>query len=217
MHVLEFAPYLSGLRKKRGITQKQLADYLNVSVSAVSKWERGKCLPEITKLEEIAAFFEVPLSEVLECTEHSDKEETVESNTLAVRKGGGVPLWVVSAVTAAGILIVLSVFLIPRIVYAKEVKGRNIVTTIDGDPDDRAAHDYEMRIQDAIKEYADGLIYDVKPRIDIEENKITRAAVLIIQYDGSPLGNKEREEILEIASEITGIVKEEIQVVYDYE
>ena len=35
------------LRKKRGITQERLAEYLNISSQAVSKWENGTALPDI--------------------------------------------------------------------------------------------------------------------------------------------------------------------------
>ncbi len=42
------------LRKQRGITQEQLADSIGISFQAVSKWENGIALPDITLTE----FFE---------------------------------------------------------------------------------------------------------------------------------------------------------------
>lgn len=42
------------LRKEIGLTQTQMAEYLNVSFQTVSKWERGLCFPDITLLPGLA-------------------------------------------------------------------------------------------------------------------------------------------------------------------
>lgn len=55
----EFGKLLTALRKKKGMNQKDLADILSVSTSAVSKWEHGKNLPDMTMLKEIAEIFQV--------------------------------------------------------------------------------------------------------------------------------------------------------------
>lgn len=58
------------LRKARGISQLELADHFNYSDKAVSKWERGESLPSIATLDDIAAFFNVPLTALI-----SEKED----------------------------------------------------------------------------------------------------------------------------------------------
>ena len=62
--------YISGdtirsLREKRGYTQRQLAEKLLVSDKAVSKWETGKGLPDITLIEPLAAALGVSIVELL--------------------------------------------------------------------------------------------------------------------------------------------------------
>ena len=54
-----FADNLSALRKKKGWTQLELAEKLNYSDKAVSKWERGESLPDVVILKRIAELHEV--------------------------------------------------------------------------------------------------------------------------------------------------------------
>ncbi len=53
------------LRKSRDMTQMELADQLGISFQAVSNWERGNSMPDISKLPELAEIFEVSLDELL--------------------------------------------------------------------------------------------------------------------------------------------------------
>ncbi len=62
---LVFAQNLSALRKKKGWTQLGLAEKLNYSDKAVSKWERGESLPDVIILKQIADLFEVTVDYML--------------------------------------------------------------------------------------------------------------------------------------------------------
>ena len=53
------AKNIAELRKKQGMTQLDLAEKLNYSDKAVSKWERGESLPDITVIKNIADLFGV--------------------------------------------------------------------------------------------------------------------------------------------------------------
>lgn len=54
------------LRKSRNISQETLASYLGVSFQAVSKWETGATLPDVTLIPAIAAFFSVSTDELFD-------------------------------------------------------------------------------------------------------------------------------------------------------
>ena len=54
-----FTDRLKQLRVQNNITQKKLADILNVSQNAVYNWENGKCEPSIDMLKKIANYFDV--------------------------------------------------------------------------------------------------------------------------------------------------------------
>lgn len=53
------------LREKKGYTQKQLADRLTVSDKAVSKWETGRGLPDLSLLEPLSLALGVSVTELL--------------------------------------------------------------------------------------------------------------------------------------------------------
>ncbi len=62
---MEFHEKLQELRKKRGLTQEELAESLYVSRTAISKWESGRGYPSIDSLREISSFFSVSIDDLL--------------------------------------------------------------------------------------------------------------------------------------------------------
>lgn len=52
-------------RKKQGLTQQQLADKLNISAKAISKWECGNGFPDITMISEISKVLNITTDELL--------------------------------------------------------------------------------------------------------------------------------------------------------
>ncbi|SHI58358.1 DNA-binding transcriptional regulator, XRE-family HTH domain [Clostridium cavendishii DSM 21758] len=52
-------------RKEKGITQEELADFIGVSKSAVSKWESNQSYPDITLLPIIATYFDISVDELI--------------------------------------------------------------------------------------------------------------------------------------------------------
>ena len=66
---MEFNEKLQELRKRKGLTQEELAEQLYVSRTAISKWESGRGYPSIDSLKAIAQFFSVTLDELLSSNE----------------------------------------------------------------------------------------------------------------------------------------------------
>ena len=52
-------------RKKRGLTQEELAEKLDVSPATISKWERGISTPELSMVCKLADCFEISVDELL--------------------------------------------------------------------------------------------------------------------------------------------------------
>lgn len=65
---------IAELRKKCNMTQMELADKMGISFQAVSNWERGTSMPDISKLPELAEIFGVTIDQLL-----GEKSEIVES------------------------------------------------------------------------------------------------------------------------------------------
>lgn len=84
------------LRKKNGLTQEKLADYLCVSYQAVSKWETGISSPDLSLIAPLTKLFHVSADELL-CLEESEPDgryneletaykETFKTNDFALRQ-----------------------------------------------------------------------------------------------------------------------------------
>ncbi len=61
----EIGRKISEFRKVSNMTQMELADRLNISFQAVSNWERGNSMPDISKLPELAELFGISIDELL--------------------------------------------------------------------------------------------------------------------------------------------------------
>ena len=66
---MEFHVKLQELRKRKGMTQEELAQQLYVSRTAISKWESGRGYPNIDSLKQIAKLFSVTIDELLSSDE----------------------------------------------------------------------------------------------------------------------------------------------------
>ena len=67
----KIAAFIAGKRKEAGLTQAEVAEKLNVSFQAVSKWENGT-LPNVEMLVELAALLQVSVDEILSGREKSN-------------------------------------------------------------------------------------------------------------------------------------------------
>ena len=65
MNVSQIGRFISRRRADLGLTQAQLAQRLDVTDKAVSKWERGKSLPDVALLSRVAAELRVSVVELL--------------------------------------------------------------------------------------------------------------------------------------------------------
>lgn len=75
---MEFSSKLIALRKKKGLSQEDLAITLNVSRQSVSKWESKQSLPELDKVIQLSNIFSVPIDYLLKDDVIIEDQEDVD-------------------------------------------------------------------------------------------------------------------------------------------
>lgn len=71
--------FIQDLRKEYNLTQQELADKLEITDKAVSKWENGRCLPDVYFLNQLAKIFHVTVEELLK-GERNYKKKQIDNN-----------------------------------------------------------------------------------------------------------------------------------------
>lgn len=77
MDNIKIGLFIKQLRNEKQMTQQQLADKLQVTNKAVSKWERGLNFPDITILEQLAKELDIRVDELLQGERIEDKSVTI--------------------------------------------------------------------------------------------------------------------------------------------
>ncbi len=65
MDLIKIGKFIAECRKKKNLTQEQLAEKLYITDRAVSKWERGLSLPDADKMLELCSILEINVNELL--------------------------------------------------------------------------------------------------------------------------------------------------------
>lgn len=102
---IEFGNKLKTIRKKKNLTQKEVAFSLGVSEQAVSKWENGECLPDVYNLKLIGQLFDISADYLLDS--EGDKTEKI----IEIIKVGGADFKVIEKPET---------ILAGKIIYAKD-------------------------------------------------------------------------------------------------
>lgn len=101
MEEIEFkkivANNISYYRKKMGLTQLQLAEKINYSDKAISKWERAESLPEVYVLNQLATFFGVTLNDFLTVGRKPREPLAVKTRILISILSAGI-VWLVATI-----------------------------------------------------------------------------------------------------------------------
>lgn len=82
----DLGKFIYELRKENNLTQKELADKINVTDKAVSRWENGKNYPDIEMLQSLGEIFGVSVSELLEGQRLEQEQLVIQSNNRMVKE-----------------------------------------------------------------------------------------------------------------------------------
>ncbi|HIT70952.1 MAG TPA: helix-turn-helix transcriptional regulator [Candidatus Scatovivens faecipullorum] len=65
MDKVKIGQFIANCRKDKKLTQEQLAEKLNISKNAVSKWERGICLMDMSLLKPLSEILGISVNDIL--------------------------------------------------------------------------------------------------------------------------------------------------------
>lgn len=92
------------LRKKRGLSQEQLASELHVSRQAISKWESGSSMPESEKLIALSKYFQVSIDDLIKDEDQNTLEQELSSNVQKISLMSNKKILIGIIVCVAGIV-----------------------------------------------------------------------------------------------------------------
>lgn len=134
MDLIKIGKYIAEKRKALGLTQKQLAEKLNMSDKSVSKWERGICLPDVSIYMELCSILRISINEFL-AGEDIGAENVIEksdSNLIQITKESKKKqknLKTILAVVTVFAVIVSAI--LGTLFFHKLIQPKNYITAVD--------------------------------------------------------------------------------------
>ena len=134
MDLIKIGKYIAEKRKALGLTQKQLAEKLNMSDKSVSKWERGICLPDVSIYMELCSILRISINEFL-TGEDIGAENVIEksdSNLIQITKESKKKqknLKTILAVVTVFAVIVSAI--LGTLFFHKLIQPKNYITAVD--------------------------------------------------------------------------------------
>lgn len=116
------------LRKKNGLSQLELAEKLNVSRQAISKWEIGTTVPSVDNIKKLSKLYDIPLAYLMNDWDESLPEETIKVEVpQADNKYWRIPKHI--AIIAVCLIVILCVFCASTIAlyYAPQTENSDII------------------------------------------------------------------------------------------
>ncbi len=175
MDQIKIGAFIAEIRKSKKLTQKQLAEQLNISDKTISKWECGKGLPEVSLMLPLCEILEINVNELLagEKLSMDNYHEKAEENmmNLLKEKAESKKRLIISFIIAITSVITLTIFVllagytdlstftkILLIVYAAVVVilGIGIAVVLDRDTGSFECPNCQTRFVPSMKAYVFG-------------------------------------------------------------
>lgn len=136
---MSLAEKLVYLRKQKGLTQMELAEWLNVSRQAISRWEVGAAIPSTDNLKFLGDIYEVPVDYFLndEIEDISKKNKELDETTSHEQEKKGVFLNRRMVCILLAVILMLLAYIISTVIVPNQNKEDIVpmenMTTLEGD------------------------------------------------------------------------------------
>ena len=84
MNQEKIGKFIKECRKKQKLTQEELASKLGVTDKAISKWENGRCLPDVSLFEKICRELDISVNELLSGESLNEKNYQAKTEEVAM-------------------------------------------------------------------------------------------------------------------------------------
>lgn len=130
MDLVKIGKYIALKRKEQGLTQKQLAEKLNMSDKSVSKWERGICLPDVSVYLELCKILDISINEFLagEDIPKETIEQKAEENIIQITKDNkNKQKYLKKIIKLLIVMLVVFIFITSIFIYKKLTQPQNYI------------------------------------------------------------------------------------------
>lgn len=136
MDLVKIGQYIAGKRKDAGLTQRQLAEQLNMSDKSVSKWERGVCLPNVSVYKELCDILGISINEFLAGEDISEENivQKSEDTLMQVATDGDHRARLMKRIIAVlSVIAFVAAFALGHALYRYFTQLRNYIVPVDRD------------------------------------------------------------------------------------
>ena len=86
MDQIKIGKFISSKRREKNITQSELAEKLNITDRAISKWENGVCLPDASTMPDLCKILDITINDLFsgKVVDMKENENQLEENLLAM-------------------------------------------------------------------------------------------------------------------------------------
>ena len=100
------------LRKANKLTQLELAERLNYSNKAISRWESGEVIPDVETLDKLCEVFNIPISQIFEANVTNRKVKRnykfQMGNKLSISLLGVLLIWLIAVIVFVGLKVMFN-------------------------------------------------------------------------------------------------------------
>ena len=143
MNQIKIGKYIAEQRKKNNLTQLQLAEKLNITDRAVSKWENGKAMPDSSIMLDLCNELKISVNELLsgETIDMEEYNRKAEENLMELNKSNQKKNKIITYIVVVAIILII-VSLIELFFVMIQLKKVQLETTLT-----QAQNTYELNIR----------------------------------------------------------------------
>ena len=159
MDQIKIGKFIAERRKNKNLTQFQLAEKLNITDRAISKWENGRSMPDSSIMLDLCKELEISVNELLsgEMIDMKDYDKKAEENLYNLNKSNEHKKKLLIRCGIIMFLLIIIISIIELYMFTRKVAKSNLDSTLNS-----AESDYEIIVR----------LHELEQKVDELEEKI---------------------------------------------